>query len=361
MSGVEWVSDFRGWPVAHHQQLAGWLGDCLPGGVAANLPLELAPLRGDAGFRQYYRAVSRPSLIATYAPPETENTLAFVTKGLALARSGAHVPRVYAVDYRRGFVAQEDLGEALMLAGLAAANRDLRYGAALDALARIQTTACDPAVFPAYSAALLRDEMALFPRWLIQALLEIELTPEEQALLADLFDLLTESASAQPRVVVHRDYHSRNLLLLDDGDVGIVDFQDAVVGPVSYDLVSLLRDCYHRLPEVDLVRYRDRYLAAAQRAGLLRVETDQFARWFDFMGLQRHIKVLGIFCRLWLRDGKSAYLKDLPLVIRYVLEVAARHSETRPFAAWFEARLVPSLAAQPWYSPWDRAGETCAP
>ena len=347
--------------MAHHEQLADWLGDCLPGGVAADVPLALVPLRGDAGFRRYYRVASRPSLLATYAPPATENTQAFVTKGLALARSGTHVPRVYAVDYCRGFVAQEDLGDALMLTDLAADNRDRRYGAALTALARIQTTVCDPAVFPAYSAALLRDEMALFPQWLVKAQLGIELAPREQALLADLFDLLIESACAQPQVVVHRDYHSRNLLLLDDDDVGVVDFQDAVVGPLSYDLVSLLRDCYHRLPEADLVRYRDRYLAAAQRSGLLSVETPQFARWFDFMGLQRHIKVLGIFCRLWLRDGKAGYLKDLPLVIRYVLEVAARYPETRPFAAWFETRLLPSLAGQPWYSPWEQAGEICAP
>ena len=347
--------------MAYHEQLAGWLGDCLPDGTAADLPLSLAPLRGDAGFRQYYRVASQPALIAAYAPPATENTLAFVTKGLALARSGTHVPRVHAVDYRRGFVAQEDLGDALMLAGLAADNGDRRYGAALAALARIQATACDPAVFPAYSATLLREEMALFPQWFVHALLGITLTPQEQTLLANLFDLLIESADAQPRVVVHRDYHSRNLLLLDDGDMGVVDFQDAVIGPLSYDLVSLLRDCYYRLPETDLARYRDQYLAAARQSGLLRVETQQFARWFDFMGLQRHIKVLGIFCRLWLRDGKPGYLKDLPLVIRYVLEVAARYPETRAFAAWFEARLLPSLAAQPWYSPWEQAGEICAP
>jgi aminoglycoside/choline kinase family phosphotransferase len=361
MPGVECGPDFGGQHVAHHQQLADWLGDCLPGGVTADLPLTLSPLRGDAGFRQYYRVASRPSLIAAYAPPTTENTLAFVTKGLALERSGTHVPRVHAVDYRRGFVAQEDLGDALMLSGLAADNRDLRYGVALAALARIQATECDPAVFPAYSAALLRDEMALFPQWFIQALLGIAPTPDEQTLIAGLFDLLTTSADAQPRVVVHRDYHSRNLLLLDDGDVGVVDFQDAVVGPLSYDLVSLLRDCYYRLPETDLVRYRDQYLTVARQCGLLQVETQQFARWFDFMGLQRHIKVLGIFCRLWLRDGKAGYLKDLPLVIRYVLEVAARYPETRSFATWFEARLLPSLASQPWYSPWEQAGEICAP
>ena len=347
--------------MAHREQLAGWLGDCLPDGTAADLPLALAPLRGDAGFRQYYRVASRPSLIAAYAPPATENTLAFVTKGLALARSGTHVPCVHAVDYHLGFVAQEDLGDALMLSGLATDNRDRRYGAALAALARIQTTVCDPEVFPAYSATLLQEEMALFSRWFVHALLGIALTPQEQTLLANLFDLLTESAGVQPRVVVHRDYHSRNLLLLDDGDMGVVDFQDAVIGPLSYDLVSLLRDCYYRLPETDLVRYRDQYLTAARQSGLLQVETQQFVRWFDLMGLQRHIKVLGIFCRLWLRDGKAGYLKDLPLVIRYVLEVAARYPETRAFATWFEARLLPSLASQPWYSPWEQAGETCVP
>ena len=346
--------------MAHHEQLADWLGGCLPGGVAADLPLVMVPLRGDAGFRQYFRVASRPPLIATYAPPATENTLAFVSKGLALARSGAHVPRVHAVDYQRGFMVQEDLGDALMLTGLAAGNRAHRYGAALAALLRLQDTACDPEVFPGYSAVLLREELALFPRWFVQALLGLPLGPDEQALLEGLFDLLIESALVQPQVVVHRDYHSRNLLLLADGDVGVVDFQDAVIGPLTYDLVSLLRDCYHRLPAVDLARYRDRYLAAVQASGQLQIDKAAFVRWFDFMGLQRHIKVLGIFCRLWLRDGKSGYLRDLPLVIRYVLEVADAYSETCSFAAWFKTRLLPLLVGQPWYSPWERAGEACA-
>jgi aminoglycoside/choline kinase family phosphotransferase len=347
--------------VVQQEQLADWLGDCLPGGVVAELPLVLAPLRGDAGFRRYFRVASQPSLIATYAPPATENTLAFVTKGLALAGSGIRVPRIHAVDYRRGFVAQEDLGDALMLAGLAAGNRDSRYGAALSALLRLQTTVGDPEVFPAYSAALLEDEMALFAQWFVGALLGLTPNSDEQKLLDGLFELLIASAVAQPQVVVHRDYHSRNLLLLDDGDVGVVDFQDAVIGPLTYDLVSLLRDCYHRLPVGDLARYRDRYLEAIQQSGWPRIETDEFARWFDLMGLQRHIKVLGIFCRLWLRDRKPGYLSDLPLVIRYVLEVADRYAETQPFAAWFRARLLPLLIAQPWYSPWEQAGELCAP
>lgn len=346
--------------MVEQDQLADWLGTCVPGGVLAEPPLVLAPLRGDAGFRRYYRVASQPSLIVTYAPPATENTLAFVTKGLALARSGIRVPLVHAVDYRRGFVAQEDLGDALMLAGLAAGNRDRRYGAALAALVRLQTTAPDPAVFPAYSAALLRDEMALFPQWFVGALLGLTPNAAEQHLLDRLFDLLIDSALAQPQVVVHRDYHSRNLLLLDDGDVGIVDFQDAVVGPLTYDLVSLLRDCYHRLPADDLARYRDGYLAAIQASAWPQIDTAAFVRWFDFMGLQRHIKVLGIFCRLWLRDGKPGYLNDLPLVIRYVLEVADRHTETRAFGDWFRERLLPLVIDQPWYSPWEQAGDACA-
>lgn len=346
--------------MVQRDQLADWLGVCLPGGVVADLPLALAPLRGDAGFRRYFRVVSQPSLIATYAPPATENTLAFVTKGLALARSGIRVPRVHAVDYQRGFVAQEDLGDSLMLSGIAAGNRDRRYGAALAALLRLQTTAPDTEVFPTYSAALLRDEMALFPQWFAGALLGLAPNAEEQRLLDGLFDLLIESAVAQPQVVVHRDYHSRNLLLLDDGDVGIVDYQDAVVGPLTYDLVSLLRDCYHRLPVDDLARYRDGYLAAVKASAWPQIESAEFARWFDFMGLQRHIKVLGIFCRLWLRDQKPGYLNDLPLVIRYVLEVADRYRETQAFADWFRAHLLPALIDQPWYSPWEQAGGSCA-
>lgn len=181
---------------------------------------------------------------------------------------------------------------------------------------------------------------------------------EAQGLLAALFALLIDSAAQQPQVMVHRDYHSRNLLFDGGGDLGVLDFQDAVCGPVTYDLVSLLRDCYYRLDEAALDRYLTGYCDAV---GVPPSERRQWRTWFDLMGLQRHIKVLGIFSRLWLRDGKARYLDDLPLVIRYVLEVAGAHRETREFADWFAARVLPALATCPWYRDWRTAGDRCAP
>ena len=340
------------------QHLIDWLRQYLPPGFEAPLPVKLDPLSGDAGFRRYFRLACTPPVLATHAPPEHENNPGFVLKGLALARAGVRVPRVYAVDYRRGFLLQEDLGSQLMATLLQAGDEERCYRRALATLAQIQAAAPDPTCFPAYDAASLETEMALFPRWFLGELLGISPDAEAQGLLAALFALLIDSAAQQPQVMVHRDYHSRNLLFDGGGDLGVLDFQDAVCGPVTYDLVSLLRDCYYRLDEAALDRYLTGYCDAV---GVPPSERRQWRTWFDLMGLQRHIKVLGIFSRLWLRDGKARYLDDLPLVIRYVLEVAGAHRETREFADWFAARVLPALATCPWYRDWRTAGDRCAP
>lgn len=340
------------------QQLADWTARHLPAACRARQPVELVALPGDAGFRRYFRVVAEPTVIATHAPPAQEDIPAFITKGQALAHAGVRVPRVYAVDYENGFLLQEDLGSELMATALGANAADACYRLALDTLRGIQQVAPDPVVFPAYGAALLQEELALFPRWFVGELLGVSLTAKDQSVIDELCAVLLASAGEQPRVVVHRDYHSRNLLLTGSGGLGVVDFQDAVIGPATYDPVSLLRDCYHRLAEADLDRYFDRYLDAA---AVPAAERPQWRRWFDLMGLQRHIKVLGIFARLWLRDGKPRYLEDLPLVIRYVLEVAQRYPETQRFRGWFEARLLPALVRQPWYRDWRTAGDRCAP
>lgn len=339
------------------EPLRDWIARYLPAQCSARQPLQLQALPGDAGFRRYFRVLSEPPVMATHAPPSHENVPAFVTKAQALARAGVRVPRVYAVDYAHGYLLQEDLGGAVMADGLRTGAAETCYGLALDALRRIQGVEPDPHVFPAYDARLLQEELALFPHWFVGQLLGVALNPDEQRLIAVTDTLLVASAEEQPRVVVHRDYHCRNLLPRGD-ELGVVDFQDAVIGPATYDLVSLLRDCYHRLAESDLERYFQQYLEAAQVPAALRT---QWRRWFDLMGLQRHLKVLGIFARLWLRDGKARYLDDLPLVIRYVLEVAGAHRETQPFARWFEARLLPAIIGQPWYRDWQTAGEPCAP
>ncbi len=340
------------------QQLAAWLDSYWPPDFEAMRPLCLEPLPGDAGFRRYFRLRCRPPLLATYAPPEREDNLAFITKGLALARAGVRVPRVYAVDYAQGFLLQEDLGPELMAAGLRRGAVEQCYQWALATLREIQQVAPDPSCFPAYDAQLLQEEMALFPRWFLADLLGIVPSAGERRLIAAVFSLLIDSAMAQPQVVVHRDYHSRNLILTRSGRLGVVDFQDAVVGPVTYDLVSLLRDCYYRLDEADLARYWRSYVDAA---GVPIDALAQWRQWFDWMGLQRHLKVLGIFARLWLRDGKARYLEDLPLVIRYVLEVADAYPETREFAGWFADRVLPALAGRPWYREWRTAEAQCGP
>lgn len=345
--------------------LGGWAREHLPAEVDGPAgELTLIPVAGDAGFRHYYRLNTRPSLIAVIAPPDRENNPAFVTKGAALKQAGVHVPAIHAVDYSRGFMVLEDLGDQLFLPLLSLASADALYTAAEKSLVQIQSTAADPVIFPPYSDQLLMDEMNLFPEWFVNRLLGLELSDSEHRLLADTFAALVASAQAQPRVVVHRDYHSRNLLWMPGDEVGVVDFQDAVAGPFSYDLVSLLKDCYIRWPaawvrERAVVCLREAWRCHGEpmTAGQAQVDDQQLLTWFDLMGLQRHLKVLGIFARLWLRDGKPRYLDDLPLVMRYTLEVTQHYTEFSDFHHWFGERLMPAIAAQPWYRPWQQAGE----
>lgn len=340
--------------------LGAWIEQFLPASVDDGQLADLAPLAGDAGFRCYYRLNTSPSLIGVLAPPEHENNPAFVAKGLALRKAGVHVPQIHGVDFSRGFLLLEDLGDDLFLPLLNPGSVDGLYGAAEQTLHTVQQTPAAPTIFPDYSETLLRNEMALFPEWFVGKLLGLELDSGEVQLLEETFACLVSSALAQPQVVVHRDYHSRNLLLMADGAVGVVDFQDAVTGPFTYDLVSLLKDCYIRWPTA-LVRERALgFLREAWRhhgEGGDQISDDRLLGWFDLMGLQRHIKVLGIFARLWLRDGKSRYLDDLPLVLRYTLEVTQHNKEFEHFNQWFNERLLPAIVRQPWYRPWQQAGD----
>lgn len=363
--------------MANDVTLTSWLSNFLPdhvmraGPSAADGGIELDPVSGDAGFRTYFRTDTQPSLIAVNAPPATENSRDFVRKGLVFRNAGIHTPEIYAVDYKAGFLLLEDLGEQAFLRELKSEPRALVYSPGLETLIQIQSIsvqqyepAADP-VFPNYSAELLDREMQLFPNWFVEQLLGLSLQADELTLLQATFDSLSASALEQPRVVVHRDFQIRNLHLLEDGGVGVIDYQDAVVGPITYDLVSLLRDCYIHLPETQLNSYVDEYLSRASThyaqlggGGLeLLPEAATFRRWFDLMGLQRHIKVLGIFARLQLRDNKPGYLTELPLFVRYVLEVTERYPETRAFRRWFCERILPVLPQQDWYAPWETAGE----
>ncbi len=336
-------------------ELENWAMDQLSAGSGVREG-RLAPLAGDASNRRYYR-LDTPGerYIVAEAPPATEKNEAFIDIRHKLDLAGIKVPRIFAADLVNGYLLLEDLGDSLLLPLLTAENVDGYYRRAMDVL---QLMALAPAVeplLPDYDKAILTEELERFPEWFVEGLLGYGLTPPDRLLLEALSRLLIENALEQPRVMVHRDFHSRNLMVQGSGGLAVIDFQDAVTGPLTYDLVSLLKDCYIHWP-FDRVRvwalsHRD----ALQAAGVIEsVDDDPFMRWFDWMGLQRHIKVLGTFARLYLRDGKPTYLQDLPLVLRYVRGVAAEYASQEPafaaFSSWFDTVLAPRIAAQSWSS-----------
>jgi N-acetylmuramate 1-kinase len=305
--------------------------------------LELASASSDASFRSYWRTVGRePSLIVMDAPPAQEDLRPWLDVAARLERAGLHAPRVLAQDLEQGFLLLSDLGTQLLLPALDAASVDGLYGLCLDALEAMQTGIATEGL-PDYDRTRLRTEMELLPTWFIERHLGVALDAAQRNLIDDSFEALADAALAQPQVFVHRDFHSRNLMLgHDEGGaplLGIIDFQDAVRGALTYDLVSLLRDCYIEWPDTRVQVWADAYRQRAIAAGLCDASPHAFARWFDLMGLQRHIKVLGIFCRLWYRDGKRGYLDDLPLVWRYTREVGGRHPETRALVEQLESML----------------------
>ena len=314
----------------------------------------LCPVSGDASFRRYFRlATPDRQVILCDAPPAQEKNREFVAIAGALEAAGVRVPGVLAADFERGWLCLEDLGDQQLLPLLDASTVDRFYSRALAMqrrIARVDTAQLD---LPLYDRAELQREMNLFPQWFCAQLLQI---PDAEG-LANVFEPLSralcDSALAQPRVFVHRDFHARNLMVLEDGELAAIDFQDAILGPATYDCVSLLRDCYLRWPDG-----RVRQWALAQRDALLaegvQVAKDdgQFLRDFDWMGLQRHIKVLGIFSRLCIRDGKDAYLGDLPRVIGYVRDVLALYPDAPALAGflrWFDAQALPRARAATWY------------
>ena len=311
----------------------------------------------DASFRSYWR-VSRspvdadrlPTSIVMDAPPDKEDLSTWLDIGSRLRLAGLHSPEILAVDRRQGFVLMEDLGTRTYLPELDHERVDALYADALDALLRMQTRV-DVAGLPEYDRQRLLDEMALCPQWLLERHLGIVVDSVQREVLDRAFAFLAHAAEEQPRAFVHRDYHSRNLLIVDRDEQstpaeflaspGIVDFQDGLVGPITYDLVSLLRDCYVEWDAERVTGWLEGYCNRLYATHLLGRETGfaTVSRWFDLIGLQRHIKVLGIFCRLWYRDGKARYLADLPLVWRYSLDVARRYPELAEFSDLLQRAL----------------------
>jgi N-acetylmuramate 1-kinase len=314
-------------------------------------PERVEPASADASFRRYFRAFNNgKTFVVMDAPPGKEDVRPYLTVTRLLESLGAHVPHVYEADVARGLLLLEDLGGTHYLSRFNAGEDPERlYGDALRVLADIQVNGAEAAAALApYDRAPLAREVALMPEWFLARHLALDLSASETQMIATTFETLIVEALAQPAVFVHRDYHSRNLMVVDDRNPGILDFQDALRGPIGYDLVSLLKDCYISWPRARVVRWVNEYRALLRSKGdagtrLSGRDDTEFLRWFDLIGVQRHIKVLGIFARLWYRDGKSGYLKDLPLTLEYVRDACARYSELREMARFLEDRVVPEL------------------
>ena len=318
-------------------ELERWLGAQFPA-----LPCALAPASADASFRRYFRARlgDGRSFIVMDAPPGKEDCRPFLQVAALFAAAGAHVPAIHAKDLDAGFLLLEDLGDTTFLEALER-KRDAKplYAAATETLVRIQR-ASRPGVLPEYDRALLERELNLFPDWYLARERKRAPAPAELKVLRAAFEALLVNNLAQPRVFVHRDYHSRNLMLAEPPP-GVLDFQDAVYGPITYDLVSLLRDAYVSWEEEQVIDWAVRYWEQARKAGLpVRADFAEFYRDFEWMGVQRQLKVAGIFARLCHRDGKDRYLADIPRVLGYLVATCRRYRELAPLA-----RLLEELAA----------------
>ncbi|MDP3678245.1 MAG: phosphotransferase [Methylotenera sp.] len=312
------------------QQLGTWLT-----GVLQHSEFKLIIASADASFRRYFRVYldskkgADKTLIAMDAPPPQENCKPFVRIAALFGDAGMHVPQVIAQDLQLGFLLLSDLGDVTYLSQLNQDTASSLYHDANMALIKLQL-ASKPDVLPNYDEALLTREMQLFPEWYIAKHLNVTLDDKQQAVIQKTFELLNRNILAQGQVYVHRDYHSRNLMVCDDNP-GVLDFQDAVYGAITYDLVSLLKDAYINWDEEQIIDWLVRYWEVARKAGLpVPADFSEFYRDFEYTGAQRHIKILGIFARLYHRDGKDGYLKDMPLVMHYLRKVCERYIELKP-------------------------------
>ena len=314
-------------------RLEDWL-DSIP----AHKLTDIRPASADASFRRYFRVTDSNSgntLIVMDAPPEKEDCEPFIHITRLLRSVNVNAPDIITMDLEQGFLLLDDLGNRQYLDHLDESSSDDLYSDALMALINMQRIQDH---LPPYDKQRLRDEMGLFEPWYLNRHLGISLDDQQKSVLDSIYDLLIESALEQPQVFVHRDYHSRNLMLVDENNPGVIDYQDAVIGPVTYDLVSLFKDCYIEWPRNKVEHWLDQYLQLTPIE--LPVDRSQFIRWFDLMGVQRHLKVLGIFARLNYRDGKSQYLDDLPLTLKYVVDACNRYDELMPLLNLLESTVL---------------------
>jgi len=306
-------------------EIEAWIGELGYDGV-----LQVAS--EDASFRNYYRLINgADSYIVMDSSLQKESLLPFIDMTDRLAKSGVRVPKIYAQNMREGFLLLEDLGNRHLLQDLSKSNYQEYYAKAIDEIIKMQTA--DIENLPLYDAGFLRFEMELIQEWYLEKYLDKSLDAEEKQIISDMIDRVVEVVLSQYQgVFVHRDFHSRNIMITPLDEVAVIDYQDARVGAITYDLVSLLRDCYIAFGPREIEKLA---LTFKDKKGL-DVDDATFIRWFDFMGLQRHIKVLGIFARLHLRDGKDGYLDDIPQTLKYVKEVGAKYEEMKPLLQLFE-------------------------
>jgi aminoglycoside/choline kinase family phosphotransferase len=319
-------------------QLENWLSS-----IPALELVDIRPASADASFRRYFRVTDRnteKTFIVMDAPPDKEDCKPFIHITQLLRSVSVNAPDIISMDTAQGFMLMDDLGDRQYLDYLDEDSSGDLYHDALVALINMQRIQNH---LPPYDKQRLYDEMGLFEPWYLNRHLGITLDAEQKSVLNSIYELLIESAQQQPQVFVHRDYHSRNLMLLDEDNPGVIDYQDAVIGPVTYDLVSLFKDCYIEWPRDKVEHWLDKYLRST--AIDVPVDRNQFIRWFDFMGVQRHLKVLGIFARLNYRDGKSQYLDDLPLTLKYVIDTCNQYDELKPLLDLLESTVLQHLKA----------------
>ncbi|MBI5447915.1 MAG: phosphotransferase [Gammaproteobacteria bacterium] len=315
--------------------LQNWLNTLL------QAPFTLTPLAGDASFRRYFRVhQNEQTWVAMDAPPPLENIVPFITIATLLQKNQIHAPRILHYHLEQGFILLSDLGDQLFLSILNEQTVEHLYGHAFTTLHRLWH--CEWDNLPLFDEGMILRELSLFVEWFLIKHLGLTLPSSTQHLLQKTFRQLIQSAKEQPQVFAHRDFHSRNLLWIDPPQtVGVIDFQDAVRGPLTYDLISLVRDCYLAWPTPQV----DRWILQFQQEALARghlheTSTERFLRWADWMGIQRHCKAIGIFSRLKHRDNKTQYLQDIPRTLRYICEVSRRHPELTDFVTWLEDTVL---------------------
>ena len=309
--------------------LTEWLQDVLG---TTDFSCELVP--SDASFRRYFRVkFDDQSFVVMDAPPTKEDCTSFIAIAKLLYKLGVNAPQIFHQSLEKGFLVLSDLGSMSYLEQLNDTTAHQYYDDAIKALHKMHDLSLDDIELPQYNLALLKQEMGLFEQWFIEALLDVDLSKDDKKVISDIQNKLAESALEQPQVFVHRDYHSRNLMVTKENNPGVIDFQDAVAGPITYDLVSLYRDCYIEWPNEQIYAWLGDFLNQRKnRACEDDFDSACFYQWFDWMGVQRHMKAIGIFSRLLLRDGKEGYLKDVPRTLGYVYAVCVRYDELAPLA-----------------------------